>query len=281
MLHSVLSAERAGEIHVDFLHGPQLQARALGALEQMVTDQGASISLHLIGDQLVAGLPEWGRIPTTMWYRIFLPDLLPEVGRALYLDVDTIVLRSLSPLWALDLRDHYVAAVTNVPERHMLGHAEELGGAGPGDYFNSGVLLMNLELMPRAAAVARPGRAQPRARRAPAAAAPALEPDEQRADVPVEWRAAGVDRRRGGDLGSGDPSFRGAGREQAVASALQPPLPRGLFRAPPRHPVAPLQASGAHAAEPRSPGEPAGAGALRQPAQRESRAQHLTATLPV
>jgi lipopolysaccharide biosynthesis glycosyltransferase len=149
MLHSVLSVDHGTAVHVDFLHGPTVPVDQLRLLEGMVVAGGGEFTGHLIEDRRVAGLPEWGRIPTTMWYRIFLAELLPEVDRALYLDIDTIALDTFAPLWELDLRDRYVGAVTNVPERHMLGHAQELGLRGPEEYFNSGGLLMNLELMRR------------------------------------------------------------------------------------------------------------------------------------
>jgi lipopolysaccharide biosynthesis glycosyltransferase len=88
-------------------------------------------------------------VTSAMWYRIFLPELLADVDRVLYLDVDTIVLDSLEPLWVVDLADSYVGAVTNV--FYMREHAQRAGQLGiePADYFNSGVVLMNLELMRR------------------------------------------------------------------------------------------------------------------------------------
>jgi lipopolysaccharide biosynthesis glycosyltransferase len=149
MLHSVLSAERGADVQIHFLHGPSVPDQDLRRLAQMVASAGGLISFHHIDIDRVDGLPEWGRIPATMWYRIFLPELLPDVDRALYLDIDTLAVDSLAPLWELDLDGRYLAAVTNVPERHMLQHAEQLGLGAPQDYFNSGVLLMNLELMRR------------------------------------------------------------------------------------------------------------------------------------
>jgi lipopolysaccharide biosynthesis glycosyltransferase len=149
MLHSVASVDHGGALRIHFLHGSDIPAGDLDALERMLAGAGASLSRHAIDEAAIAGLPDWGRIPTTMWYRIMLPELLGQTERVLYLDIDTLVLDSLGPLWELELDDSYLAAVTNVPERHMMGHAAELGLPGPEAYFNSGVLLMNLELMRR------------------------------------------------------------------------------------------------------------------------------------
>jgi UDP-glucose/galactose:(glucosyl)LPS alpha-1,2-glucosyl/galactosyltransferase len=84
-----------------------------------------------------------------MWYRVLLPELVPEADRLLYLDVDTIVTDSLTPLWRLDTGGALVGAVTNVlldKHRHRPGAL----GLEAEAYFNSGVLLMNLDEMRRA-----------------------------------------------------------------------------------------------------------------------------------
>ena len=66
-----------------------------------------------------------------MWYRIFLPELLPDVDRVLYLDADTIAVDSLAPLWEIDLDDSYLGAVTNVFQANHVHRPAELGLAGP------------------------------------------------------------------------------------------------------------------------------------------------------
>jgi lipopolysaccharide biosynthesis glycosyltransferase len=149
MLHSIAAGHGDTEIRVHFLHGPELEPHLIRALQSMFDGTPVSIAAHQVEPAAVAGLPAWGRIPATMWYRILLPDLLPDVTRILYLDVDVIVVDPISDLWQLDLDGFYLAAVTNVPERHMLGHARDLGLPGADRYFNSGVLLMNLDLMRR------------------------------------------------------------------------------------------------------------------------------------
>jgi lipopolysaccharide biosynthesis glycosyltransferase len=82
-----------------------------------------------------------------MWYRVFLPDLLPAVDRVLYLDADTLVVDALAPLWETPLDGAYVGAVTNVLEPQYAGHPAELGLPPGRRYFNSGVLLFNLAAM--------------------------------------------------------------------------------------------------------------------------------------
>lgn len=134
---------------IHFLVDPGLSANPRTSLREMVERQGGRISFWEIPRERVAGLPTMDRIGVSMWYRILLPDLLPEVDRVLYLDVDTLVLDSLGPLWETDLGENYLGAVTNVLEQHRIKHPVRLGLADPTQYFNSGVLLMNLGAMRR------------------------------------------------------------------------------------------------------------------------------------
>jgi lipopolysaccharide biosynthesis glycosyltransferase len=146
MLHSVL--EQAPGAAVEFLHGPSLGARPRARLSEMVGRLGGSIRFHCVPDERIEGLPTFEQISSTMWYRIFLPELVPDAERVLYLDVDTIAVAPLAPLWEIDLGDSYLGAVTNVFPPWFSGRPEEVG-VPAASYFNSGVLLMNLAAMRR------------------------------------------------------------------------------------------------------------------------------------
>lgn len=88
--------------------------------------------------------------PKSAWARIFLADILPDVQRCLYLDIDTLTCMDLSKLFQTDMGDAALGVVLE-HESHEGSHFNErleipqtcLG------YFNSGVLLMNLEAFRR------------------------------------------------------------------------------------------------------------------------------------
>lgn len=149
MLHSVLENAGGLRVHVHYLSGPDLAAGSRELLADMVSREGGSIDFLTIAPSRVAGLPADSRFTAAMWHRLFLPDLLADVDQVLYLDVDTLAVDSLEPLWRTDLADHYVAAVTNVFQHDHVHRPVALGLAGPEVYFNSGVLLMNLAAMRR------------------------------------------------------------------------------------------------------------------------------------
>ena len=148
MLHSVLTEAGFEEVRVHFLRGQGVTAEHVRALTEMVSAHGGAISFLDVPGDRVAGLPTMDEIGPPMWNRFFLTELLPDVERILYLDADTIVLDSLQALWETDLDGCHVGAVTNVFQEDHIPLPARLG-LEPRDYFNSGVLLMNLDLMRR------------------------------------------------------------------------------------------------------------------------------------
>ncbi|MEJ7804281.1 MAG: glycosyltransferase family 8 protein [Candidatus Limnocylindria bacterium] len=149
MLHSLLESNRDHDVHVHFMHGADIGGDVQKALAGMIEREGGTVAFLHIGDDAVAGLPTKDFTRTATWYRIFLPELLADVDRVLYLDADLLVLDSLAPLWSVDLRNRWVGAVTNVLQDEHSHRPASLGLAGPRVYFNAGVLLMNLEEMRR------------------------------------------------------------------------------------------------------------------------------------
>jgi lipopolysaccharide biosynthesis glycosyltransferase len=76
------------------------------------------------------------------YYRLLAPRLLPtSISKILYLDSDIIIRGSLCDLWNTDVADCALAAVANFWDDHRT----DLGLAEGTKYFNSGVLLINLQ----------------------------------------------------------------------------------------------------------------------------------------
>lgn len=148
LLHSVAEHARGLDLHVHYLHGPGYPISSRDAIARMLDELGVEADFLEVGPELTDGLPVVSEFTMAMWFRIFLPELVPEAERVLYLDVDTIVTDSLAPLLDLPLEGHYLGAVTNVFLDHHLHRPAELGLTVDG-YFNSGVLLLNLDEMRR------------------------------------------------------------------------------------------------------------------------------------
>ena len=88
------------------------------------------------------------RLPTEAYFRLLLPELLPDVKRILYLDVDMLILDSLGELYRTDLGNNILGVVRDFPfTNDKSSWSYFLLGEFGNRYFNSGMLLMDLVAM--------------------------------------------------------------------------------------------------------------------------------------
>jgi lipopolysaccharide biosynthesis glycosyltransferase len=96
-------------------------------------------------------LPTWGRMPATTYQKLTLAEWLPaETRRAIWLDCDLLVLGDLERLWRAEMGAHPVLAtqdtlVPRVSSRLGVAAYRELGLPAAAEYFNAGVMLVDLE----------------------------------------------------------------------------------------------------------------------------------------
>jgi lipopolysaccharide biosynthesis glycosyltransferase len=104
------------------------------------------LNLNFFSDTILKDLPTPEYISKAAYYRLFLADILPEsVCSGLYIDCDTVVTGSLNGLIdKYSVSDHFLLAVE---DRYGNNDMERLNKMGVKTefYFNSGVLLINLE----------------------------------------------------------------------------------------------------------------------------------------
>ena len=78
------------------------------------------------------------RLTRATYFRLLIPDLIPDVDKILYMDCDIQVKTSLEELFSYDIEDCYLAAVEDVDAEK---NCKRLNLK---KYFNAGVLLLNL-----------------------------------------------------------------------------------------------------------------------------------------
>ena len=94
---------------------------------------------------LVSKLPCFSYFSKEIYYRLFMPWIMVNCDRALYLDCDMMVQGSLEKLYLSDLGKNLVGAVLDICKWDREKGAERLRLKG--DYFNSGMLLLQLGLI--------------------------------------------------------------------------------------------------------------------------------------
>ncbi|MET9480876.1 glycosyltransferase family 8 protein [Streptomyces sp. NPDC006638] len=108
------------------------------------------VDLYTVPDRLEMATPRKHWTAATL-HRLHIGDVVPrDIGRVIYLDVDTLVLDDLTELYRYDLAGNTIGAVINevAPARVLtLGERASLSqtGAKPPGYFNAGVLLIDMD----------------------------------------------------------------------------------------------------------------------------------------
>ena len=99
-----------------------------------------NLQLHKI--DLESFEKRWG-LRSPLMYRLELPELCPDVDRMIYCDCDLVFLDDIQKLFDFELGDAVIAGRGDRAGRKV----EHVTGVPAGQYFNSGVLLMDLKAM--------------------------------------------------------------------------------------------------------------------------------------
>ncbi|ANE52448.1 glycosyltransferase family 8 protein [Flavisolibacter tropicus] len=119
-----------------------LQEEQLDQIKQYVDNKKGEICFYTIDEQAASKFVLVSKWTSAVYYRLYFPLLVSaEVKKLLYLDTDILVLQDLTKLFKTDLEQYPVAAVYD----NYVKLAPQLGIHKEGGYFNSGVLLMNIE----------------------------------------------------------------------------------------------------------------------------------------
>ena len=147
LLRSCVRANPSSSICFEILHDRTLSDEDCERLAETGTSSRSSVRFHSVARDDLSDLPTTPLFGSIVWLRFWLPELLLDRSRVIYLDSDTLVMSDLQGLWETPLDPHPLGAVANVVEPAARPHVRALGIQYPGGFFNSGVLLMDLDRM--------------------------------------------------------------------------------------------------------------------------------------
>lgn len=110
-----------------------------------VKSRNSEIQFHAISDNFTKDL-KLGVWTKHAWYRICLPDILPDIQKILYVDVDIAFANSLKDLFEIDLDGYSMGACMDVKAMDSEVY-NRLNLPSDYRYICSGVLMMNLDFM--------------------------------------------------------------------------------------------------------------------------------------
>ncbi len=120
-------------------------------LKDFISSHNCTISYIDVKESLYSDYVVCERFPRAAYYRLMAHEYLPKnIDRVLYLDVDIVVNQNIyEDFYSLDFEDKYLIATSHNPNPNycnmLTSSIVNLESAAKGEYFNSGVLLMNLK----------------------------------------------------------------------------------------------------------------------------------------
>ena len=145
MLTSLHLAHPGQPITLHLMHSG-IPEESLEAVGSQCGLYGIQFSPIRVDDDLFEGAPVSAQYPRQMYYRLLAPQLLPwQLHRVLYLDPDVLILNSLLPLWQMDLEGKLFAAASQKGKAELASGLNQARLGTEGQYFNSGILLEDLD----------------------------------------------------------------------------------------------------------------------------------------
>lgn len=134
----------------------EISTESQAALQQMEVEYAprCTFRVHMIEASCFEAFPlPIEHISQEMYYRFLLPNLLKNEKRTIYMDVDIVAMGDVSSLWEWDLWGYAMGGVVEADkemafinkDKTLLEYKRQIGLRPDLSYFNSGVLLMDLE----------------------------------------------------------------------------------------------------------------------------------------
>ncbi|HFU4055253.1 TPA: SP_1767 family glycosyltransferase [Streptococcus suis] len=146
---SILAHHPKEEVRVHILYKEIAQSilQDLDNLAQQTPN--LELHFHLLEDQQFSAIPiRTEQFPIESFSRFLLPELLVDLKRILYLDVDILVHGNLMELFQTDLEGYELGAIVEADIfKYYQWYLDSLGFSPNDAYFSSGVLLMDLDKM--------------------------------------------------------------------------------------------------------------------------------------
>lgn len=146
-IYSLLKNNKKNELSIYILYN-NLTYKNKGKLLEVGKLFNTHVEFIKIDRTLFENFPLYQHFTLESYFRYLLPDLLKDLNRLLYLDVDILILKDLAELWNVDITGFYLAGSEDPFVRdspHHREHKQKLGLKKNDLYINAGVLLLNLE----------------------------------------------------------------------------------------------------------------------------------------
>lgn len=154
-MHSLLTTQ-ATDTHITIFCMVPPRTRGKRTIQKMISETpGAGLVWRVVKkSENPFQSYDYSRWSPVIFYRLIAHRIFPNISKLLYLDSDTLVCGDLGPLYNTDISQHTMGAVRDMAPTEDTDnpngkYVRDFAAAhlGNGPYFNSGVLLLNLQNM--------------------------------------------------------------------------------------------------------------------------------------
>jgi lipopolysaccharide biosynthesis glycosyltransferase len=156
MLRSLAANLHRGQRTDVYILSSDLTSYNKDKLRQSVATSHVRLEFIAVNASRVANLKLTRHVTHVTYYRILIPEILPHLSRAIYLDCDIVLRKNIGELWSAPIRDHHVLAVpemwkpaSTADSRFGLRTYREMKIPSGSPIFNAGVMVMALDLWRR------------------------------------------------------------------------------------------------------------------------------------
>lgn len=135
------------QYHIHILHtdiSPKIKRSVLRMENENFKIFFEDVSSYL--ESITTRLPIRDYYSKTTYYRLFIAEMFPEYGKAIYIDSDTVVQGDISQLFRTDIGEAYVGACHEqvmIQTEEYGAYVEKVLGISRYSFFNAGILLIN------------------------------------------------------------------------------------------------------------------------------------------
>lgn len=145
LIHSLAAQHGRGTLQITYYCDATLTASVRTVLAAYCEKLGVGLRFLDIDPARFQGLHANERLPLLCWYRVCLADYLPDVDRILYLDTDIVAMAPIDEMFNMELGDKLAAVVNDPLAAIAFPEVAKRVDIPYEDYFNSGVMLLNLK----------------------------------------------------------------------------------------------------------------------------------------
>lgn len=143
-IQSLIGQVDKGQLHCHLITSEETVGIA-DTLRALVTGTAHSIHVHQLPEQFFSRLPSTELFSKAIYYRLLAPYLLQDKATVLYLDADMVCLNAFTDFYNSRTSSEEIAHVVSEGEKQAPALAANIGLPPGTNYFNSGMLLINVQ----------------------------------------------------------------------------------------------------------------------------------------